>query len=265
MNGQVWENLAAPIPASEVQWRQDGRPVARGGKFSARFVAYIDAQFVRARLDEHCPGEWMSRLEILPMQSGDENEEPYAFKCTLTVCGVAREDVGVGKDYKSAASDAFKRAAVRFGIAHDLYAFDANWVDVDGDGKFAKPLQDPGEVYAKKHARRAQSSSPLTGRAPEPRPVPAGEHTPASSPKSDLFFGKPKGTSLGEYDNDTLKEIIAWALEKSKTGMSPKLKMTIDTARGILADRSLNRPTTEAELDAVAVSRLADKPDDLPF
>jgi hypothetical protein len=66
---------------------------------------------------------------------------------------VIREDVGTGRDYKSAATDAFKRAAVRFGIAHELYSFEQNWVQVDGDGRYAKPLEDPALVYARRQAR----------------------------------------------------------------------------------------------------------------
>jgi hypothetical protein len=60
----------------------------------------------------------------------------FAFKCRLQVLGVIREDVGQGTDYKSAATDAFKRAAVRFGIGHELYSYEQNWVQVDGDGKY---------------------------------------------------------------------------------------------------------------------------------
>ena len=58
--------------------------------------------------------------------------------------------MGTGRDYKSAATDAFKRAAVRFGIAHELYGYEQNWVQVDGDGRNAKPLEDPGVVYARR-------------------------------------------------------------------------------------------------------------------
>jgi hypothetical protein len=36
---------------THLQWRQDGRPATRDGKHFARFVAFIDAQFVRERFD----------------------------------------------------------------------------------------------------------------------------------------------------------------------------------------------------------------------
>jgi hypothetical protein len=149
----VWAQLAAPIPTGVISWRQDGRPINRDGRYLARFVAYIDANTVRERLDGVVPGEWDLTLELLPTLAGDEQDESRcSFKARLQILGVIREDVGTGRDYKQAATDAFKRAAVRFGIAHELYAYEQNWVRVDGDGKNARPLEDPAEAYARRTA-----------------------------------------------------------------------------------------------------------------
>jgi hypothetical protein len=158
----IWKSLSAPLPAGAIQWRQDGRPTARDGKHFARFVGYIDAQFVHERLDSVVPGEWDSTLEMLPPvhEAGTEEAEPFAFKCRLQVLGVIREDVGTGKDYKTAASDALKRAAVRFGIGKELYALQPNWVQMDGDGKYAKPVEDPGVAYARRYGK-ASGPKPL--------------------------------------------------------------------------------------------------------
>jgi hypothetical protein len=154
----IWTALASPIPPDKVQWRQQGRPKARDGKFFAPFVAYIDAQYVRERLDTVVPGEWALSLTPLPNRvsfEGEEDAEPYAFTATLEILGVEREDVGQGRDYKQASTDAFKRAAVRFGIAHELYTdYEIVYVQVDGEGKYAKPLEDPGTVYARKHGHK---------------------------------------------------------------------------------------------------------------
>lgn len=151
----IWSKLAAPLPVGVISWRQDGRPIQRDGKHVARFVAYIDANTVRERLDSVVPGEWDLTLELLPtLPQQDENgDQTCSFRARLQILGVIREDVGTGRDYKSAATDAFKRAAVRFGIAHELYGFEQNWVPVDGEGRFAKPLEDPAEVYARRQAR----------------------------------------------------------------------------------------------------------------
>lgn len=149
----LWARLAAPLPVTAISWRQDGRPVARDGRFYARFVCYVDANTVRERLDAVLPGEWDLTLDLLPAVPGEDGEPSCAFKARLQILGVIREDVGTGRDYKSAATDAFKRAAVRFGIAHELYAFEQNWVQVDGDGRYAKPLEDPAAAYARRYGK----------------------------------------------------------------------------------------------------------------
>jgi hypothetical protein len=149
----IWSRLAEPLPNGVVYWRQDGKIIARDGKYFARFVAYIEANTARERLDAVVPGEWDLTLELLPPLPGlDDGGDGTAcsFKARLQILGVIREDVGTGRDYKAAATDAFKRAAVRFGIAHELYAYEQNWVQVDGDGRNAKPIEDPGVVYARR-------------------------------------------------------------------------------------------------------------------
>jgi len=150
----IWAQLSAPLPTGVIAWRQDGRAVQRDGKYFARFVAYVDANTVRERLDSVVAGEWDLTLELLPtLTSDDQDDATCSFKARLQILGVIREDVGTGRDYKAAATDAFKRAAVRFGIAHELYAYEQNWVQVDGDGRYAKPLEDPAEAYARRLSR----------------------------------------------------------------------------------------------------------------
>lgn len=157
----VWARLAAPVAPETIAWRQDGRPIQRDGRFIARFVAYIEANTVRERLDTVVPGEWDLTLELLPALPGASIEDGTAcsFKARLQVLGVIREDVGTGKDYKQAATDAFKRAAVRFGVAHELYSYEQNWVELDGDGKFARPMEEPATAYARKQARSGDATS----------------------------------------------------------------------------------------------------------
>jgi len=166
----IWSALSAPLPPGVISWRQDGRPVTRDGRHIARFVAYIEANTVRERLDAVVPGEWDLTLELLPTITGldeDANQGACSFKARLQILGVIREDVGTGKDYKQAATDAFKRAAVRFGIAHELYAYEQNWVQMDGDGKYAKPLEDPAVAYARRYGRPrvTESTAPSHERA----------------------------------------------------------------------------------------------------
>ena len=169
----LWNRLAAPVPSDAIFWRQDGKPTNRDGRYFARFVAYIEANTVRERLDQTVPGEWDLTLELLPpLPSEDGDGSLCSFKARLQILGVIREDVGTGRDYKQASTDAFKRAAVRFGIGHELYGYEQNWVEVDGDNKYAKPLEDPQLAYARRHGEsmtaidaagpRAVSGPPVT-------------------------------------------------------------------------------------------------------
>ena len=200
----IWSALAAPLPPGVISWRQDGRPISRDGRFLARFVAYIEANTVRERLDAVVPGEWDLTLELLPPVTGldeDANQGACSFKARLQILGVIREDVGTGKDYKQAATDAFKRAAVRFGIAHELYAYEQNWVQMDGDGKYAKPIEDPAVTYARRYGRprvaapapEAQLASPPLEREVEvPLTDDPSEAVSAAGPRATNEPGCPK-------------------------------------------------------------------------
>jgi hypothetical protein len=184
-NGGVFARLAAPVSTESISWRQDGKVTARDGKFFARFVAYIEANTVRERLDSVVPGEWDLTLELLPPlhsvgTAGEVTGTQCSFKARLQVLGVIREDVGVGDDYKIASTDAFKRAAVRFGIGHELYDYEQNWVEVDSDSKYPKPVEDPQAAYTRRHGVSGAKQGDGAG-APAPVTT-SGSGSPASPP-----------------------------------------------------------------------------------
>jgi hypothetical protein len=201
----IWSRLADPLPNGVVYWRQDGKVIARDGKYFARFVAYIEANTVRERLDSVVPGEWDLTLELLPpLPTMEDSPEGTAcsFKARLQILGVIREDVGTGRDYKSAATDAFKRAAVRFGVAHELYAYEQNWVQMDGDARNAKPLVDPGVVYARRFG-------PANGAA-----LPAeGEATPPPARTGSAKRARATAASTAAEPSEPLPEVVAEAAD----------------------------------------------------
>jgi hypothetical protein len=167
-----WAALAAPLPAGTIAWRQDGRAIERDGKHLARFVAYIEANTVRERLDSVVPGEWNLTLDLLPsLGSADDADAAdahrFAFKARLQILGVVREDIGTGKDYKQASTDAFKRAAVRFGIGNELYQLAVNWVELESGARGARWLEDPQTAYDRRTAAREEPS------VSQPQPHPA--------------------------------------------------------------------------------------------
>lgn len=177
----VWARLSAPVPSGAISWRQDGKVTARDGKYFARFVAYIEANTVRERLDTVVPGEWDLTLELMPTIPGEDSDGAQcSFKARLQILGVIREDVGTGRDYKQASTDAFKRAAVRFGVGNELYDYEANWVEMDGDGKYAKPVDDPQAAYLRRYGK-PEAIAAANGNAATGAPVPTSMLTDTES------------------------------------------------------------------------------------
>ena len=80
----IWAALAAPLPAGVISWRQDGRTISRDGRYVARFVAYVEANTVRERLDSVVPGEWDLTLELLPVVAVLDEDAPHGA-CSVKV------------------------------------------------------------------------------------------------------------------------------------------------------------------------------------
>lgn len=107
-------HLRRPFSAHAVKWKC--QVVTEN---SAMIVAYIDARLVSERLNLVCPHLWSDAYEPVGTQS---------MMCHLTVDGITRHDVGAGYQGKGLYSDAFKRAAVKFGVGVSLYAMPAFWL-----------------------------------------------------------------------------------------------------------------------------------------
>jgi hypothetical protein len=122
--------LTAPFPPDRVSWRVGS---TTQDKRRGLALAYIDARDVMERLDKVCgPENWQSR---------------YPHATGKTVCEIG---IKIGQDWiwkadgagdtefeadKGALSDAFKRAAVRWGIGRYLYDIEAVWVDIEPAGR----------------------------------------------------------------------------------------------------------------------------------
>lgn len=125
--------LKEPFPPNKISWRV-GRVVSEeGDKGKAMVLAYIDARDV------------MDRLDYI---MGIENWQcHYTHTQTKTVCDIGLKlgnewvwkadgagDTDVEAE-KGALSDAFKRAAVRWGIGRYLYELGNTYADVTKKGK----------------------------------------------------------------------------------------------------------------------------------
>lgn len=136
---EVRDALSAPIPVDEIGFKPQVTT-----DDSALMVAYVDARWVAERLDDATDGDWHFTWDDLGLH-GDN----LVIKATLTVCGMIRQDVGEYKiegsyidPYKSAVSDALKRAAVLFGVGRELYRMQSHWIKWDKQRK--RPM--PGEM-----------------------------------------------------------------------------------------------------------------------
>lgn len=131
---EVMEALQAPFPAGEIKLKIQAKTKNDPGK--AIIVAYIDARNVMERLDEVAVKygvEWVDVYREVTLGGKD------GIECTLVLDGTARVDVGdpesdgMDNSLKSAYSDAFKRAAVKFGIGRFLYSLPKMYAKVDGN------------------------------------------------------------------------------------------------------------------------------------
>lgn len=146
----VSNRLKAKFPKHEIKWRigaTNGRK-NRDGSWEKEPtlglpLAYIDARAVMDRLDDVVgPDNWSNRFEETPTGR---------VICYLTIFGITKADGAGATDMegeKGGLSDAFKRAAVHFGIGRYLYApSDQVWVPVvvKGRGVFLKGA--PPDLY----------------------------------------------------------------------------------------------------------------------
>lgn len=122
VNATTLADLKEATPKNEIKQRvaygkngaihnPDGTP---------KMLDYVDARFVQERLDSVVgPENWQTHYE----------DTPNGVRCTISIYvqghgWVQKTDVGIPSNIepvKGAHSDAFKRAAVQWGIARDLY------------------------------------------------------------------------------------------------------------------------------------------------
>jgi hypothetical protein len=181
----ILERLSAPFPPEVVSWR-----VGSTTKDKARgmALAYIDARDVQDRLNAVCGVYWQVRPTWsvngkLACEIGVKIGDEWIWR------GDGAGDTDVEAD-KGAFSDAFKRAAVRWGIGRYLYDIDSPWVE----------LEQKGNTHVIKQSEMHKLRAVLAGKnAPtriEQREPPAAK----PQPKGKFETVDPNGTRLGLYD-----------------------------------------------------------------
>lgn len=121
--------LAAPLPPDRVSWRVGA---TTADKTRGMALAYLDSRDVQERLDAVCgPEGWQCAY-------------PHAGQKTVCSIGILVEGQWIWKadgagdtdveQEKGALSDAFKRAAVKWGIGRYLYDVVTPWVALEKKG-----------------------------------------------------------------------------------------------------------------------------------
>jgi len=167
------EDLKKPFDPAAISWRVGS---TTKDKSKGMALAYIDARDVQDRLDEVCGVDgWQCRY--VPMHDkktvcevGVRINSEWIWKAD----GAGDSDV---EAEKGALSDAFKRAAVRWGIGRYLYDLESPWVECD-------TYEKNGQVYVKgiKAGEFPKLRALLAGKAPKAAPAPAPAPTPPKPP-----------------------------------------------------------------------------------
>jgi hypothetical protein len=177
--------LTAPFPPDRVSWRVGS---TTQDKRRGLALAYIDARDVMERLDKVCgPENWQSRY-------------PHATGKTVCEIGIKINEDWIWKADgagdtefeadKGALSDAFKRAAVRWGIGRYLYDIEAIWVDIESAGRSYRIA--PHEMARLRAA---------LGKGKAPTAAPVGRQTPAAAAKAKGFhLLNPETGKVSVYD-----------------------------------------------------------------
>jgi hypothetical protein len=129
MSIELAADLAAPFPRDAISWRAQS---LTGAGDKAMALAYIDARDVMRRLDEVCgPFNWSDSYHETPTGT---SVCTIAIRCPVDGAWVSKSDGAGATDVeaeKGRLSDAFKRAAVKWGIGRYLYDMPAPWVPCD--------------------------------------------------------------------------------------------------------------------------------------
>lgn len=129
------QQLAAPFPVSRIHWRVGARTKDKSKGIA---LAYIDARDVMKRLDDVVGGlNWQNRYTHVTdkgvvCEIGIRVNDEWLWRAN------GAGDTQVEAE-KGAMSDAFKRAAVLWGIGRYLYALPNTWCELEGGQRIKAP------------------------------------------------------------------------------------------------------------------------------
>ena len=130
--------LSAPFPPEAISWRVGS---TNSDKTKGMALAYIDARDVMKRLDDVCGYGW--QCDYVPMPNGTcccrigirvGGEWIWRSNGSINLTDFDKAEAKEMAE-KGSYSDAFKRAAVLWGVGQYLYGLDSPWVEIEQRGK----------------------------------------------------------------------------------------------------------------------------------
>lgn len=211
----IFDQLKAEFPRQAISWR--AQSVTKDGT-KAMALAYIDARDVMQRLDEVCgPAGWQCRYPHATVKTVCEIGILHNGEWIWKADGAGDSDI---EAEKGALSDAFKRAAVRWGVGRYLYDTQTPWVPCESYKKgdrfvWSKWTADPWDFVRK-------PSAPMTGRnAPPPNDRTSNGGGAPSSGNDDALS---KATIFAAKKCSDVEQLRGWwgeQIPQLKRNMSP--------------------------------------------
>ncbi|MFG1284428.1 Rad52/Rad22 family DNA repair protein [Xanthobacter autotrophicus] len=225
----IFTALAAPFPPDRVSWRVGS---TTADKKRGMALSYIDARDVMDRLDSVVgPASW-------------RRSHPHANGRTLCLLEIKIGGEWVGKEdgagdtdveaEKGALSDAFKRAAVNWGIGRYLYDLPSPWVEIEQAGKSYRIAEKEREGLLALLQRDAKTHVSAAASAPRPKEAAAPTEP---LPNVDALL---HAISLQESGAD----LHAWgienkaAIDRLPVDTADRVRAAYQARRGALAGRA---------------------------
>lgn len=228
---ETLQALSAPLPPDAISWRLG---TMNADKTKGMALAYLDARDVMRRLDEVMGADW--QCEYVPMPNGTcccriglliDGQWRWRSNGAINLSDSQKTDAKEMAE-KGSYSDAFKRAAVLWGVGTYLYDLGATWVTVEARGNsFVIPAGElsrlagilrRGSPVSAHTAPTAPSQEDRAIAAKVAAEMPA--HKSAPDPKiAALNRPKPQSTPRGPSvrDSASVRSLILLSLEACKT------------------------------------------------
>jgi len=208
--GMILGDLKKPFAPERISWRLGS---TNGEKTKGMALAYIDARDVMSRLDEVCGQMWQA--EYIPMPNGTcccrigiKVGDEWVWRSNGSM-NISDSDKADAKEMaeKGSYSDAFKRAAVLWGIGQYLYDLDSPWVAIEAAGRSYKIAQ--GEYPRLRALLAGKGSSGQPNAGPKTLAAQLNDATAKARKWAD--------DAIAAIKTMTPKQLSQWEMDNSKT------------------------------------------------